>query len=53
MAMEFAITAPGIFAGADDSWQPSGSRSFLFDEPQAILWCARTGQGMERHCVLR
>src|SRR6267378_1541994 len=29
MAMEFATTAPAIFVGADDSWQPSGSRSFL------------------------
>src|SRR6266849_4802214 len=31
MAMEFAITAPDIFTRADDSWQPSGSRSFLFN----------------------
>src|SRR5713226_4784709 len=30
MAMEFATTASAIFVGADDSWQPSGSRSFLF-----------------------
>src|SRR6266852_7904627 len=28
MAMEFAITAPVMFTGADDSWQPSGARSF-------------------------
>jgi CrcB protein len=43
MAMEFATTIPAIFAGADDSWQPSGSRSFLFSGSQDILWCARTG----------
>jgi hypothetical protein len=53
MAMEFAITAPVMFAGADDSWQPGGSRSFLFGEPRAITRCARLGAGLERHCVLR
>src|ERR1700704_3491561 len=42
MAMEFATTAPAIFVGVDDSWQPSGSRSFLFATSQAILWCAPT-----------
>jgi len=52
MTMEFATTAPAIFVGADDSWQPSGSRSFLFSESQGILWCAQTGRGLEQHCVL-
>jgi CrcB protein len=33
--MEFATTAPVMFTGADDSWQPGGSRSFLFGEPRA------------------
>jgi len=37
MAMEFAITAPVMFTGADDSWQPGGSRSFLFGEPRHHL----------------
>jgi hypothetical protein len=52
MAMEFAITAPDIFTGTDDSWQPSGPRSFLFSGSQGILWCAQTGRGLEQHCVL-
>src|SRR6266850_2416228 len=43
MAMEFAITAPAIFVGADDSWQPSGSRSFLFSRLQGILWVRPAG----------
>ena len=34
MAMEFATTALLLFTGADDSWQPSGSRSFLFGDPR-------------------
>ena len=29
-AMEFAITATAVSAGADDSWLPRGARSFLF-----------------------
>src|SRR4029077_2510817 len=37
MAMEFAITAPALLAGADDSWQPSGSRSFLLYETAGLL----------------
>lgn len=28
--MEFAITVPDYFSGADDSWLPGGARSFLF-----------------------
>src|SRR6266404_767111 len=28
--MEFAITGPILQIDSDDSWQPSGSRSFLF-----------------------
>ena len=28
--MEFATTGPLFLIGPDDSWQPSGSRSFLF-----------------------
>jgi len=36
-----------MFTGADDSWQPDGSRSFLFTEPQAILWRARKGVGLD------
>src|SRR6202795_520055 len=34
--MEFALSAPVVFAEADDSWKPGGSRSFLFSEPRAI-----------------
>jgi hypothetical protein len=30
MAMEFAITVSESFVETDDSWQPSGARSFLF-----------------------
>jgi hypothetical protein len=52
MAMEFAITGPMLCVGSDDSWQPSGSRSFLFRESQAILRCAQMGRGLEQHCVL-
>ena len=52
MAMEFAKTAPAILVGADDSWQPSGSRSFLFSGMQEILWRAQPGRGLEQHCVL-
>jgi hypothetical protein len=29
MAMEFAKTAAAGMAGADDSWLPNGTRSFL------------------------
>jgi hypothetical protein len=29
MAMEFAKTGLRVFRGSDDSWQPSGARSFL------------------------
>jgi PII-like signaling protein len=39
---------PVMFTGADDSWQPSGSRSFLFGEPRAITHCAPLGDGWER-----
>ena len=38
-AMEFAITVPAR-AGADDSWLPGGTRSFLF----------RLGGGLELRC---
>gem|GEM_PF-3522161 len=38
-AMEFAITVPAR-AGADDSWLPGGTRSFLF----------RPGGGLELRC---
>jgi hypothetical protein len=53
MAMEFAITALVQSTRADDSWQPGGSRSFLLSGPQAILWCAPLGHGLEQHCGLR
>jgi hypothetical protein len=53
MAMEFAITGPMLSIDSDDSWQPSGSRSFLFRESLAILRRAQTGRGLEQHCVLR
>ena len=51
--MEFAITVPVMFPGADDSWQPSGARSFLFGEPRAIGAPAGASDGLERHRVLR
>jgi hypothetical protein len=51
MAMEFAITATASIAEADDSWQPSGSRSFLFTEPRAIINCALRRRRLEQHCV--
>ena len=53
MAMEFAITAPVMFTGTDDSWQPSGARSFLFGKPRAICAVAVASDGLERRCVLR
>src|SRR5439155_12015558 len=53
MAMEFAMTAPVMFTGADDSWQPGGARSFLFGPPRAICALAVASDGLERHCVLR
>jgi len=53
MAMEFAITAPVMFTGTDDSWQPRGARSFLFGKPRAICAVAVASDGLERHCVLR
>jgi len=52
MAMEFAITAPVMFTGADDSWQPRGARSFLFGGLPAIYALAAASEGLERHCVL-
>ncbi len=42
MAMEFVITARAECAGADDSWLPGGTRSFLFCPAEA---------GLELHCV--
>jgi len=52
MAMEFAITAPLTFAGADDSWQLR-ARSFLFVNAWVICRRSRTGCGLERICVSR
>jgi CrcB protein len=42
--MEFAITAPVTLTGADDSWQPSGSRSFLFGKPAGYLRARQGGR---------
>jgi hypothetical protein len=49
--MEFAVTGPLFLIGSDDSWQPDGSRSFLFAEPLAIPPCAVTGDRLEKDCV--
>jgi len=51
MAMEFAINAAVMFTGADDSWQPSGARSFLLGGPRTICALAVPSDGLERHCV--
>lgn len=51
MAMEFAITGPLFLGGSDDSWQPSGSRSFLFGKPRAVGGLAVASRGLEQHCV--
>lgn len=42
MAMEFAKTALHESAGADDSWLPRGTRSFLLS--------TRVADGLERLC---
>jgi len=43
MAMEFAKTAAAGIAGADDSWLPEGTRSFLLTGARAA--------GQEKRCV--
>jgi hypothetical protein len=43
MAMEFAKTAAAGIAGADDSWLPEGTRSFLLAGARAA--------GQEKRCV--
>jgi hypothetical protein len=42
MAMEFAKTASAQSAGADDSWLPEGTRSFLLAGARAA--------GQEKRC---